>query len=137
MADVFLDIVRVDDNVVYVDETRLPLELGEDHVECTLITCRCVCKTKLHSYVLIRAFIANKRGLVSIFRGDLDLAVPIVGVQGCKDFGFSKQFDTLVHSWQGVGFLYCHRVGFSVLNTESQTSIFPRPEKDGLSHLET
>lgn len=43
VTDVLLCSVRINDNVIDIDDTWLPLELGENHIALTLIRSWCVC----------------------------------------------------------------------------------------------
>lgn len=54
-----------------------------------------------------------------MLRGDRDFPESIIGVQGCKEFGFYKRLHTLVRSRQGIWLLELHSVLFSIVNTES------------------
>lgn len=59
LTDVLFDSFRVDNNAIDLDERRRPIELGSDHVRCTLINGWCVCETERNLYVLISAVIAK------------------------------------------------------------------------------
>lgn len=54
----------------------------------------------------------DEQGLVTIFWGEQDFIVSVLGVQGCNELGFSKGVDALVHSIEFIGVLNRHRIFF-------------------------
>lgn len=67
---------------------------------------------------------------MTIFRCDRNLPITIIGFQSCEYLSLTKLLDTLLHWRQCIGILDHHRVEFTMVKTETKTSIFLLRKKD-------
>ena len=123
MTNVAIQSFGEDYDIVEIDETRLPLETGEDDIERSLECGRCVSETERHVDVLKLAGVAHKGGFVTVFFNDGRLPITVKGIEGGKDARFAEGVDTFVHVGKRVGILDGHGVQMSVIDTEAQLSV--------------
>lgn len=100
MLYVFFYCLGVDYEVVQVDMTSLPFELGKHEVQCALKLCRWVCLPECNSVLFSRPRDTNERGFVFIFFFKWNMPIFRVFVQVFKYIYISNGFNTFFHTWQ-------------------------------------
>ena len=99
MLVVLLLRARVHDNVIEVNEGRLPLHLGENYVGRSLERSGSVPQTEGHALEAVQALMGREGCLVPVVLFDLNLPIAAVGIEGGVDPCVPKRVDALVHAW--------------------------------------
>lgn len=92
-----LDKVRVYNHAFDIDVERFQIAFYPELLQCSLISTVSVPDPKKNSYVLVSTVMEDDRGFVTLFTGDRDFPISVIGVQGYEYLGFSNRIGTPVH----------------------------------------
>ena len=118
------------DDIVKVEQARLPVEAGEDAIHEAREGGRCVAKTEWDLVEFVQlATAGTKCGLCHITPSDGHLPVPAFEVEGGKPSSPMESVEEVVYPGQWVSVFDGSWVQLSKINTETQTT-FLLPNHD-------
>ena len=116
-------IVRINKDVVQVDNTAVIQKVGECTVDVVLEGGWCVSQAKGHHIVLKVTISCVEHCFPVVFLVNVDAVVGIPKVHFGKDLGTCQVIQHFTHQWQGVSVLECDAVQALVIHTQVQATI--------------
>lgn len=134
MVRMLLDDFRKDDDIVYVDVSRMPLHGGEYKVYCTVQGVRRVLHSKQHPYKLVKSVTPTKGGIFVV--SFVHFAFPVYGARilSWNNAYFFEHIDALFYSRAGIRVSNSYVVQLSIVDTKSEQGVLLRC-KDGWPRL--
>lgn len=119
MTNVFLDWVRVNDDVTRIVEARLQFVHCNNNLGGTLKGRSGVCKAKWYNNVQIGSRMRNKRCFKLVLFSIIHLPVSWVRIKRRSYFCLSEWVDTVVHVRERIAVIQCHLVHPTIVYTKA------------------
>lgn len=116
--------LRVDDCVTETDHGELALNLSQYSVHRDSKRCRRTVQSERHPDRLGQSIVSGYHSFSAVRLQYIDLLEPITAIKCKEESCILQRVRTLVNPGEPLGSPYIHRVERSVVDTESQLSVF-------------
>ena len=114
----------MENNIVHEDHKPRPYEVAEQRIYKPLKSSGGIAQSIGHDLELIETTFGTECSLFPVRRTEGNLSEPTGQVYCTIPVTATQGLQTIVHVWEGVAVLDCDTVKFTIIDAESQRSIF-------------
>ena len=94
-----LSVLREYDNIIDVDQARLPSDPAQDDIKSSLECFGLVSQSEEDTFISIVSGIRGERHLVAIFGGSGHLSIANVEIEGREYLNIAQRVEEIVNTW--------------------------------------